>query len=334
MKAVYLTNIDEPLIVKEVDTPVPGDNQVLIQLLYSALNHRDIWIKKGQYAGPKSDLVLGSDGLGIVISAGKNADTSLNGKEVIINPGFNWGDRPEVFDKTFKILGNPDFGTFAEFVTVDRNHIYAKPIHLTSPEAAALPLAGLTTYRAVFSRAKVKAGEKVLVTGIGAGTALLALQFALSAGAEVYITSGTEAKIEKAKQLGARAGFNYKDEKWVNTAKEVTGGVDVIIDSASGQDFGKLIDVAAPGGRIVIFGGTHGPIGDIIPGRIFWKQLSILGTSMGSPQEFEDMLAYVQQHRIKPIVDTVYPSLAHAQEAFDYMEQGKQFGKIVLTNKT
>jgi NADPH:quinone reductase-like Zn-dependent oxidoreductase len=211
--------------------------------------------------------------------------------------------------------------------------VYPRPAHLTPQEAAALPLAGLTTYRAVFTRARVKPGEKVLITGIGAGTALLALQFALAAGAEVYVTSGSAAKIEKAKLLGAREGFNYKEEGWAKNAKEITGGFDVIIDSASGNGFSKLINVTAPGGRIVFFGGTDGPIGSLVPGYIFRKNLSILGTMMGSSQEFEDMLVYIEQHGIKPIIDTVFPSLDHAQEAFDYMAQGKQFGKIVLTNQ-
>jgi NADPH:quinone reductase-like Zn-dependent oxidoreductase len=332
MKAVFLTNPNEPFIVKEIKEPVPGDSEVLIRLAYSALNHRDLWMQKGQYSGLQSNLLLGSDGFGTIVAAGKNADAPLIGKEVIINPSLNWGDRSETMGSEFKILGNPDPGTFVEYITVDQKYVYPKPSHLTPQEAAGLPLAGLTTFRAVFTRAKVKTGDKVLVTGIGGGTALLALQFALAAGAEVYVTSGSADKITKAKLLGARDGFNYKEE-WVEKAKRATGGFDAIIDSASGNGFSKLINVAAPGGRIVFFGGTDGPIGNLIPGHIFRKNLSILGTMMGSSQEFEDMLVYTGQHGIKPVIDKVYPSLEHAQEAFDYMAQGKQFGKIVLTNQ-
>jgi zinc-binding alcohol dehydrogenase/oxidoreductase len=333
MKAAFLVNTNEPLVLKEVATPAPGENEVLIKLAYSALNHRDVWIQKGQYYGPTSGLILGSDGYGTVVETGRNADPTWKGQEVIINPSHGWGDNPAAFGNDFKILGNPEPGTFAEYISVHQRYVHSKPGYLTNEEAAALPLAGITTYRAVFTRAAVKAGEKVLVTGIGAGTALLALQFALAAGAEVYVTSGSTEKIEKAKALGAKDGFNYKDEEWPNIAKDSTGGFDVIIDSASGDGFGKLIEVANAGGRIVFFGGTDGAIGSIVPARVFWKNLSILGTTMGTIQEFKDMLAFIEKHNIKPVVDRVYPSLADAQEAIAYMAAGKQFGKIVLTNK-
>lgn len=208
-----------------------------------------------------------------------------------------------------------------------------KPAHLSPAEAAALPLGGLTTFRAVFTKAQVKPGEKVLITGIGAGTALIAFRFAQAAGAEVYVTSGSPDKLGKARALGAKGGYNYKDATWHNQAKDETqGGFDVIIDSASGKGFGNLVEVAKPGGRIAFFGGTDGAIGNLVPAKIFWRNLSILGTTMGTEQEFEAMLDFVVRHGIKPVIDTVYPSLRHAQEAFDLMASGKQFGKIVLTN--
>ncbi|MCE6987616.1 zinc-binding dehydrogenase [Dyadobacter sp. CY323] len=333
MKAVFLTNTNEPLVIKEVATPAASANQILIKLAYSALNHRDVWIQKGKYAGPKSGLILGSDGFGTVTEVGADVDSSWIGKEVIINPSHDWGDNPAAFGADFKILGNPEPGTFAEFISVDQKYVHAKPAHMTGIEAAGLPLAGVTTYRALFTRAALKSGEKVLVTGIGAGTALLALQYALAAGATVYVTSGSQEKIDKAIGLGAVAGFNYKAQNWPNAAKEATGGFDVIVDSASGNGFGNLIDVAKPGGRIVFFGGTDGAIGNIVPNKVFWRNISILGTTMGTLQDFDDMLAFTEKHKIKPIIDNVYPALADAQEAFDHMHLGKQFGKIVLTNQ-
>ena len=333
MKAVFLTNTNEPLVIRDVTTPTPSANQILIKLAYSALNHRDVWIQKGKYAGPKSGLILGSDGFGTVVETGADVNASWFGKEVIINPSHDWGDNPAAFGADFKILGNPEPGTFAEFISVDQKYVHEKPSHLTGIEAAALPLAGVTTYRALFTRAGLKPGEKVLVTGIGAGTALLALQYAIAAGATVYVTSSSQEKINKARGLGAVDGFNYKEENWTNDAKDATGGFDVIVDSASGNGFGNLIDVAKPGGRIVFFGGTDGTIGNIVPNKVFWRNLSILGTTMGTLQDFEDMLAFTEKHRIKPIVDKVYPQLANAQEALDYMHLGKQFGKIVLTNQ-
>ncbi|NIJ53622.1 zinc-binding dehydrogenase [Dyadobacter arcticus] len=332
MKAVFLVSSNEPLVMKEIATPTPNEGQLLIKLAFSALNHRDIWIQKGQYAGPKSGLILGSDGFGTVVESGTNVDPNWVGKEVVINPSHDWGDNPAAFGDNFKILGNPEPGTFSEYISVNAKYIHAKPFHLSGIEAAALPLAGVTTYRALFVRAGLKAGEKVLITGIGAGTALLALQYAIAAGAEVYVTSGSNEKIEKAKLMGAIDGFNYKEESWFKTAKEVTGGFEVIIDSASGSGFGNLLEVAKPGGRVIFFGGTDGPIGNIIPNKVYWRNLSILGTTMGTLQDFADMLAFTEKYKIKPVVDKVYAILANAQEAFDYMHQGKQFGKIVLTN--
>jgi zinc-binding alcohol dehydrogenase/oxidoreductase len=333
MKATFLTDTNAPLIIKEVETPAPTDNQMLIRLAYSSLNHRDVWIQKGQYAGPKTGLILGSDGFGTVVETGRNVDPAWAGKAVIINPSHDWGDNPAAFGDQFKILGNPEPGTFAEYIAVDAQYVHEKPAHLTGIEASALPLAGITTFRALFTRAALKSGEHILITGIGAGTALLALQYAIAAGAKVYVTSGSQDKIEKAKALGAVDGFNYKEENWFLKAKEATGGFDVVLDSASGKGFGNLIETAKPGGRIVFFGGTDGPIGNIIPNKVYWRNLSILGTTMGTLKEFRDMLAFTAEHNIKPIVDKVYPTLLDAQQAFDYMHEGRQFGKIVLTNQ-
>jgi len=333
MQTTYLQAIHTPLIIKEVPTPKPGPGQVLIRLSHSSLNHRDVWIQQGQYAGLKADLILGSDGCGTVAETGSGVDAEWIGKEVIINPGQNWGPDPRASARDFKILGNPDPGTFAEYVVTDARYIYTKPAHLSSAEAAAIPLGGLTTYRAVFTKAQVRAGEKVLITGIGAGTALIAFRFAQAAGAEVYVTSGSPEKLEKARALGAKGGYNYKDATWYSQAKDETrGGFDVIIDSASGKGFGSLVEAAKAGGRIAFFGGTDGTIGNLVPAKIFWRNLSILGTTMGTEQEFEAMLAFTEKHGIKPVIDTIYPSLHQAQEAFDYMASGKQFGKIVLTN--
>jgi NADPH:quinone reductase-like Zn-dependent oxidoreductase len=339
MKAVFLTGTNQPLEVRDTPPPQPAEDEVLIKLSFSAFNHRDVWMQQGKYSGPKSGLILGSDGVGKIVATGdpsrtKSSHDSLAGDPVIINPSHDWGDDPRAFGKDFKILGNPGPGTFAEYICVKRKYVHAKPPHLTDEEAAALPLAGLTTYRAVFTRGNILPGEKVLVTGIGAGTALLALPFALAAGAEVYVTSSSSEKIEKAKALGATAGFIYKDDDWMQQAKKATnGGFDVILDSASGRTFYQLLDVARPGGRIVFWGGADTPIGNILQQRIFWKNLSLLGTTMGTQQEFAGMLECIKKFRIRPTVDRVFSSLDQAQEAIAYMAQGRQFGKIVLTNR-
>lgn len=336
MKAAYLEGNNHPYTLKEIPTPVPTGQEVLIKLEFSSFNQRDIRVQKGIYAVaplPEGGLAIGSDGYGKVVKVAENADPMWLGREVVINPGRNWGDNPEAFGPDFKIMGCPDQGTFAEYIAVDQKYIRPKPLHLTDEEAAALPLAGLTTYRAVFTKGKVKAGEKVLVTGIGAGTALLALQYALAAGAEVYVTSGTASKLERAITMGAKAGFNYKNEDWAAQANALTNGFDVVLDSASGKGFAKLIEVLKPGGRLVFWGGTDGPIESIVPAHIYWKNLSILGTTLGSNQEFADMLSYSEKHNIKPVIDRVFPTLAHAQEAAEYLASGTQFGKIVMGNK-
>lgn len=334
MKAVILNGPENPVLIKEITTPAPKANEVLVKLAYSALNYRDVWMRMGKYSGPKEGIVIGSDGFGTIAALGSNVKGWEVGQPVIINPSHDWGNNPAAFGDQYKILGNPDQGTFAEYIAVDQQYIHTKPTGYTDEEAAALPLAGITTYRAVYTRAQIRKGEKVLITGIGAGTALMALHFAHVAGADVYVTSSSPEKIEKAKALGAKDGFNYRTADWMEKAKTTTGGFDVILDSASGDGFAKLLQLAKPGSRIVFWGGTDGAINNILPIDIFYKNLSLLGTTMGTPQEFKDMLRLINDNPvIKPVVDKVYPSLDHAEEALQYMKAGQQFGKIVLTNK-
>jgi NADPH:quinone reductase-like Zn-dependent oxidoreductase len=201
---------------------------------------------------------------------------------------------------------------------------------LSDVEAAALPLAGLTAWRAAMSRAQVKGGERVLIGGIGGGTALFALQFAIAAGAEAWVTSSSAEKIARAVALGAKGGFDYTKPGWAEPARAEAGGLfDVIIDSAGGAGFESLIDLAAPGGRIAFFGATRGNPSVLPMRKIFWRQLSLLGTTMGSPHDWATMLSAVERHQMRPIVTGVFP-FERAAEAFDLMERGGQFGKIVL----
>ncbi len=194
-----------------------------------------------------------------------------------------------------------------------------------------MPLAGLTAYRALFSRAGLRAGERVLLTGVGGGAALFALQFAVAAGAKVFVTSGSDAKIAQAVELGAAGGVNYKAEKWADALKAQAGGeFDVTIDSAGGEGFLQLIELAAPGGRIAFFGATAGDPPKFPMRRVFWKQLSILGTTMGSPEDFAAMVAFVNEKKIVPLASHAFP-LADGNRALEAMEKADQFGKIVLT---
>ncbi len=334
MKAIILESLNQPLVYTEVPVPEPGHGEVLIKLKAASVNHRDVWIQKGLYPGIHTSVVLGSDGAGIVESVGKDVDKSWVGKAVVINPSQQWGDNHSYYGEDYKILGLPDNGTFAEYVKVDARYIFPKPQHLTFEEAAALPMAGLTAWRTLIGRGKYSPGEKVLVTGAGGGVSIFAIKFAVAAGAEVWVTSGSDEKIRKAIELGAKGGINYKDPVWYRDlllkAKSPRGGYfNVIIDSAGGPGFARLIDVAAPGGRICFYGGTAGNITNIVPARVFFKQLSLLGCMMGNEKEFTDMLTFINDKKIRPIIDSVY-ALKDAQAAFNYIESEKRFGKIIL----
>jgi NADPH:quinone reductase-like Zn-dependent oxidoreductase len=310
MHALVLNDKNAPLQYKEVALPQENGNQVLVHIRAAALNHRDVWIQKGLYAGLRYPIIVGSDGAGI-----------YDGKEVIINPSLEWGDNPAVQSKNFRILGLPDNGTFADFVLIDRNQLFDKPKHLTFEQAAALPLAGLTAFRALFT--------KCLITGIGGGVALFACQFAVAAGAAVYVTSSSEDKIERAIALGAKGGGNYTDKDWADGMARELGGFDVIIDGAGGAGFMDLVKVCKPAGRICFYGGTKGDIPNVNPRQIFWKQLSIYGSTMGTSEEFAKMLRFVKKHTIVPIIDQEF-DLKEGQAAFDRMDKGEQFGKIIL----
>jgi NADPH:quinone reductase-like Zn-dependent oxidoreductase len=330
MKAVVLEGLNQKLAVKEVATPEIDSHEALVKISAAAYNHRDLWIQKGQYAGIRYPIILGSDGCGMVDKVGSDVNKDWLGKEVIINPSLNWGNNPRVQAKDYIILGTPNDGTFAEYVKIDARLLHNKPTHLSHEAAAALPLAGLTGFRATMKRAQAKAGENVLITGIGGGVALLCMQFAIAAGCNVYVTSGSDDKIKTAVDMGAKGGVNYKNNSWDKELKSMSsGGFDAIVDSSAGDTFAKLVDIAKPAGRIAMYGATLGPFNSGVPAKIFWKQLDILGSTMGNDEEFAEMLAFVNSHKIVPLVDSVFP-MEKAQEAIDKMSKGEQLGKIVL----
>lgn len=316
-------------MVESVKNPKPIKDLVLIRLHSAALNHRDIWVIREQAQHFPAGIILGSDGAGVIEDVGDDADPLLVGAEVVVNPSLNWGNNPIVQGDAFKILGFPDNGTFAEYMVISKQYIFEKPDHLSFNESAAVPLSGLTAYRALFSKARLRAKEKVLITGIGGGAALWVLQFAVAYQARVYVTSGSDEKIEKAKSLGALGGFNYKDPTWADKAIKETGGFDIIIDSAGGSDFSKLIDLSLPGARIVNFGRTAGNITELSTRALYWKQISIHGTTMGTRDEFLSMLDFVESRKLKPIIDSTFP-LENINDAIQRMEEGNQFGKITL----
>ncbi len=331
MNAIVLRELGEAdnLRLEVVPDPTPGPGQAVVRLRAAALNHRDAWIRRGQYAGIALPIILGSDGAGCVESVDAGADPQWVGRDVVINPSLDWGDDARAQGPRYRILGLPENGTYAERVVVPAANLFPKPATLSWEQAAAIPLAGLTAYRALVTRARIAPGETVVVTGVGGGVATFALLFARHLGARVFVTSGSDDKIARAVELGAAGGVNYHHEGWGKTLQALCeGGPDVIIDSAGHDALPTLIDVARPGARIVTFGATTGSPTMVEVRRIFWKQLSLLGSTMGTPEEFGAMLALFDGG-LMPVIDQVFP-LADTAQAHARMDQAGQFGKIVL----
>lgn len=331
MKAVVLRQLGEPDVLRLEDGPDPvaGSGEVIVRLKAAALNHRDVWIRQGKYGGIRLPIILGSDGAGEVESIGERVDPKLIGKPVVIYPLFDWGPDPRAQSSNFRILGLPDDGTYAQKVKVPAELLHPKPKNLSFEEAAAVPLCALTAYRATVTRGQVSAGETVLIIGIGGGVATFAMQIALKLGARIYVTSGSDEKIDRARSLGAIGGFNYKTQDWVKELKELEGGVDVVIDGTGGETIDRACDVLKPGGRLVNYGQTLGTAKNVEVRRIYWKQLTVLGSTMGTRKEFETVMEMHGPGGLRPIVDSVFP-LAEVAAAHRRMDEAKQFGKIVL----
>lgn len=330
MKALLLEKGKATVHYTDVEKPKPQKDEILVRIKAAALNHRDVYITQGLYPGIVYPVILGSDGVGVVESVGEDVAADWIDKAVIINPGIGWTNDPLVQPKNYSILGMPTNGCLAEYIVVKADRIQPKPEHLSYEEAAALPLAGLTAYRALFTKANCCSQDQVLISGIGGGVALMAFQFACATGAKVFVTSGSDTKIQKAIALGAQGGVSYKEEGWHKTLLELSGkGFDVIIDSAGGEGFSKFLDLANMGGRIAFYGGTRGNF-KVNPQKMFWKQISMFGSTMGNDQEFNEMIQFVNINKIKPVVEKCW-KLSEGAMAFDYMNQAKQFGKIVLT---
>lgn len=304
--------------------PTAGVGECLVKVKAAALNRRDQWIREGMYPGIRFGCVLGSDACGVV----EEGPEKWNGKEVIINPNVNWGDDPEVQSSKYSVLGMPENGTLAEYISVPEHRLIAKPEHLNDEEAAALPLAGLTAFRATIKKGLAGPGKNVLITGAGGGVSQLAIQFTVAAGANTYVTSGDPDKIGKCIQMGAAGGFNYKEEDWFKEAAVI--GFDVIVDSAGGNQMNNYLKVVKPGGRIIMYGSTTGYPEKLDVFRLFWSQAQIIGSTMGSDSEFEEMVRFVNDQKIRPTIDKVF-ELDNYLEAFNRFKAADHFGKIVLS---
>jgi zinc-binding alcohol dehydrogenase/oxidoreductase len=334
MKAMVLHELGGPdqLSYEDIADPEPGAGETVVRVRAAALNRRDVFVTRGQYPGARPEAlpaILGSDGSGEVVARGDGAAGPDEGTEVVINPALYWGDDPQKPGREYRILGLPDDGTFAQFVKVPAENVFPKPSHLSHEEAAAIPLGALTAYRALVTRGGVKEGETVVVPGIGSGVATFVAQIAAALGAQVFVTSGSDEKIEKARELGAQGGVNYNSEDWNRELKGMIGSADLSVDHVGGDAFDAMVSLAKPGSRIVTFGATAGPKVTVVMPRIFLKHLTVLGTAMGTNEEFGAMLDLYAEHGLRPTIKETF-SLEETAAAMKHMEEGAGIGKIVL----
>lgn len=331
MRAIRLTELGGPrnLRVDEIAVPAVRDDEALVRVRAAALNRRDLFVTQGLYPNIRLPVTLGSDGAGEIAQLGGVVSDLGVGDEVVIDPMLDWGEDPRVWDASrATILGMPRDGTFAQYVAVPLDNVYRKPAGLSLQEAAALPLAGLTAYRAVFTRGALQPGETILVTGIGGGVQTFVLLFAKYVGARAIVTSGSDEKLERARAIGADLAINYAtNPDWPKMLRS-TGPVDLIVDSSGGDTLRKALDIIRPGGRIVVYGGTGGDA-TIKMFPLFWKHVTILGTSMGSPGDFRAMLQLFTKG-LRPALDRVF-AMDDAVAAFERLSEARQFGKVIVS---
>jgi NADPH:quinone reductase-like Zn-dependent oxidoreductase len=316
MKAVRIHEDGRPDVLRYEDAPDPraGPGEVLVRLRAASLNHLDLWIRKGLPSVPKPR-ILGADG------AGLREDT---GDRVVINPGIEHGDR-------IVVIGEHMDGTHAELVAVPETNLYPIPEGLSFEEAAAFPLVFETAYRLLVTKAALREGEWVLLWGIGSGVASAGLAIAKALGARALVTSSSDEKLAQARELGADATVNHATGDVRTAVKEATGaaGVEVVLEHVGEATWQTSLQSARAGGRIAVCGATTGPNPPAALHRIWWKQLTIYGSTMGTKEDFEPAYELVRSGRAKPVIDSVYP-LAEARAAHERLEAGEQFGKIVL----
>jgi NADPH:quinone reductase-like Zn-dependent oxidoreductase len=325
VKAVRIHDDGGPEVLSydEAPDPEPEAGEVLIRLRAASLNRLDLWIRKGLPSVPKPR-ILGADGAGVVEALGPGVDGFAPGDKVVINPGIEHGTR-------ITVIGEHMDGTHAELIAVPATNVYALPERLGFEEAAAFPLVFETAYRMLVTKAGLREGEWVLLWGIGSGIATAGLQIAKALGARTIVTSSSDEKLARAADLGAEATVNHADADIAPAVKELTGGAgaDVVVEHVGEATWQASLQAAAQGGRIAVCGATSGPNPPAALHRIWWKQLTVYGSTMGTREDFEGAYELVASGRANPVVDRVFP-LREARAAHERMEAGEQFGKIVL----
>lgn len=325
MKAVVHEKLAslEGLSYRDMEEDQPKAGEVRVKLKTAGLNHRDLFVLH-RHKKEDPPLIIGSDGAGIIDAIGDGVTNVQIGQEVMINPSLGWKEKSDAPPKGFEIVGLPFHGTFAEYIVVPAENVVQKPAYLTWEEAGVYSLAALTAYRALFTRGQVKPGMKVLIPGIGSGVATFLLQFAKASSATVYVTSRSEEKCKKALEIGADKAIN-SNEDWNNKLNGEK--MDLIIDCVGPATFSKSMNQLRRGGTIVTFGSSTGDEYKFNLRQFFGGQFNLLGSSMGSAEEYEEMLQFIQKHEIHPVIDHIYP-LHEFKEAFERLDAAAQLGKI------
>jgi len=313
-------------VLEQAPDPEPGPGEVLVRLRASALNHLDVWIRKGLPSVPKPR-ILGADGAGVVEALGNGVEGLASGDRVVLNPGIEAGGG------RIHVIGEHGDGTNAELIAVPATNVHLIPETMSFEEAAAFPLVFETAYRMLVTRAQLREGEWVLAWGIGGGVSTAALAIAKALGARVIVTSSSDEKLERAgRELGADAAVNHATGDVKAAVKAATDGrgADVVVDTVGEATWRTSLDVAAQAGRITVCGATSGPNPPAALHRVWWKQLTILGSTMGTGEDFAGAFELVASGRARPVIDEVLP-LEEIRVAHERLEAGRQLGKIVLT---
>lgn len=324
MNALVYNPKNKTLQYKDMPHPTPSTHDVRVKLKTAGLNRRDLFLINSA-SDSLAPYILGSDGAGIVDSVGDYVTNVAPGDSVIINPSLGWPSIAPVPDSP-QILGSPSNGTFAEYVLVPEENLIRKPDFLTWEESGTLSLSALTAYRALFTKGNLQHGQHVLIPGIGGGVATFALMFAKAIGAQVTVTSRHHDKLEKARTIGADICLHSGDD-WKKTLGPHK--VDLILDSIGPATFPRYFDILKPNGTIVNFGKSSGPSIQFSLWDLFSSQFNILGTSMGSKEEFDHMMHFVSSHSIRPVIDQVFP-LHDYESALSRMQQSQHFGNLVF----
>ena len=313
----------EVLRYEDVPDPEPGEGEVLVRLAAASLNHLDVWVRKGLPSVPKPR-ILGADGAGVVEALGPGVDGPAVGDRVVINPGIEHGH-------VIAVIGEHSDGTHCELIAVPASQVFSLDDALTFEEAAAFPLVYETAYRMLVTKAAVQEGDWVLIWGIGGGVATAAFEISRALGVRTIVTSGSDDKLEQARSWGADVAVNHQSGDVPGAVKEATGaGVEVVIETVGEATWSRSLAAVRPAGRVVVCGATSGPNPPAALHRFWWKQLVVLGSSMGTRDDFLGAYELVRSGRARVHVDRVFP-LAETRAAHERLEAGEQLGKIVLS---